>query len=173
MTAFADDHIDFFTVKMPQLAKSSPLEKLLTVDQFIIGQEVYNECVIRGKEKGEKDALLIEHVVNNKKITIREAQASLRKKLEHTFGITGGENETVALAVQEQCRMVIVDDKKGIIACKILTIPFMIALDVIVDLYENKRVSLSQAQHAFDRIKHFGWIRDDIIKTREKRLRRR
>ncbi len=153
------------------LAKASVLEELVKIDKFIISNLVYQESVVEGKERGMEDALLIEKLILENKIEVYKVAANAVKGLEKTFGIREGENETLSIGIGKKSRFVITDDKKSIIVCKIMKIPYMIAIDAVIDLYENKKISHEKALQAFDKIKKHGWLSEDIIKSREKRLK--
>lgn len=152
------------------LAKASILETIADVEDLIIGKCVYDETVVRGKKKSITDSLIIEKLVIDGKIKVGEASPDEMIKLKESFGITCGENETVAIAIKEKCRFVITDDKKCMVVCKVLNIPFMIALDVVVDLRVNKKISHNKAIRAFKKIKKCGWLSEKIIDSRWNKL---
>ena len=153
------------------LAKASVLETITDVDDLIISKCVYNETVVEGKKKSITDSLIIEKLMIDDKIKVGEAPIDERTKLKESFGITCGENETVVIAIKEQCRFVITDDKKCMVVCKMLSIPFMIALDVVIDLCVNKKISHNKAIHAFKKIRDCGWLSKEIIDSRWDKLK--
>ena len=136
-----------------------------------ISRGVYNETVVRGKKKSIKDSLIIEKLVIDGNIAVKEAPSDEKLRLKRSFGIIHGENETIGIAIKEGCKFVITDDKKAIVVCKILDIPFMIALDVVIDLYMNKRISYNKAIRSFIRIRDYGWLSEKIIKNRFGKLK--
>jgi len=152
------------------LAKASILETVAKLSEMIISTGVYNESVVQGKEKGKQDSLLIENLISSGKLGIRDAPRKKTKELKKSFGIRAGENETVAIAIKEKYQLLITDDKKCITVCKVLNIKFMIALDIVLDLYANRKISYEKAVDAFRQIKKYGWIGEDIIENRWKKL---
>jgi predicted nucleic acid-binding protein len=152
------------------LAKASVLETLSSVNVIVIGRMVYDESAVMGKELGKADSLLIERLVSEKRIIVMEAPIKEKSLLSHAYGIKGGENETVALALSTGCRKVLTDDHKNMAVCKTLDIPFMISLDAIIELYENERIPLSKAKEAFERVVENGWMREELVKVRRNRL---
>lgn len=146
------------------------MEILSTHGDIVISRMVYEESAVRGKELGKADSLLVERLVSEKKIIVMEAPVKEKNILREAYGIKGGENETVALALSTGCRKVLTDDHKNIVVCKTLDIPFMISLDAIIELHENERISLSKAKEAFERVVENGWMREELVKIRRNRL---
>jgi len=154
------------------LAKASILETVTGIDKVLISDGVYKE-VSRGKETGKPDSLLLERLLQEGKINLKTADKSSVDSLKKSFGIFAGENETISIAQETGARFVLIDDRKGINVCKALNLPFMTAIDVNIDLYENKLITFQKALDSFEKIKKFGWIGQDILDSREKRLKER
>jgi predicted nucleic acid-binding protein len=153
------------------LAKASVLESLTGIDKLVIGRVVYEESVLQGKTKSIPDALLIEKLVDEEKISIIQSGEKTRARLQKTLGLTGGENETLALAIDNNARIVLTDDRKNMVACKITGMPFMISLDAIIELYRGGKISKEKAFSAFENIKEHGWISEELIENRLKILK--
>lgn len=154
------------------LAKSSVLETVASVDELVISECVYKESVTRGKEKGRDDSLLIEKLVIEGKISIKKALPKDVARLMKAFGIKCGENETVAIAEKEGCRLVLTDDRKNMTVCKMMGIPYMVALDAIIDLRANGKITPDKAEKAFMIVADSGWIGDDILRDRREKLKK-
>jgi predicted nucleic acid-binding protein len=155
------------------LAKASVLETVAAEGDMLIPECVYEESVIRGKEKARPDSLIIEKLVSTGKIKVLGAPAEEKEKLKKSFGITCGENQTVALAISEKCRLVLTDDRKSMTVCRTLGIPYMIALDALIDLYYSNRITPKKAEEAFNSITETGWLSEEIIKTRRDLLKKK
>jgi predicted nucleic acid-binding protein len=153
------------------LAKASVLESLTGIDKLVIGRVVYEESVLQGKTKSIPDSLLIEKLVDEEKIIVLQAGEKTKAKLEKTLGLTGGENDTLALAIDNNARMVLTDDRKNIVACRITGMPFMISLDAIIELCQGGKISKEKAFFAFEKIKEHGWISEELIENRLKILK--
>ncbi len=155
------------------LAKASVLETVASVDVLAIPECVYEESAVRGKEKARPDSLVIEKLVAEGKIKVKKAPAEEKEKLNSSFGITCGENQTVALAIAEKCPLVLTDDRKSMTVCRTLGIPYMIALDAVLDVYYSDRITREKAREAFDSITETGWLSEEIIKSRRDLLEKK
>ena len=148
------------------LAKASVLETVAGADELAIPECVYEESALRGKEKARPDSLIIEKLVAEGKIKVKKAPPGEKEQLRTSFGITGGENQTVALALAEKSSLVLTDDKKNMTVCRTLGIPYMIALDCVLDLFSSGRITREKAKEAFETISSAGWLSEEIIKSR-------
>ncbi|HLB70229.1 MAG: hypothetical protein OIN88_01735 [Candidatus Methanoperedens sp.] len=146
------------------LAKVRLLEKFLTGKQAVIPLSVYNESVIRGKDKGREDAYLIEALVKNGKIKVSEPNKPTCKEVGSLFNLHGGERDVLALAKDMNIKCIICDDKKAINACKILELKFITALNVIIAMCLKGKISKEEAEKQIDMLDELGWYNIRIIK---------
>ncbi|WP_456475134.1 DUF3368 domain-containing protein [Candidatus Pyrohabitans sp.] len=97
------------------------LNKLYLLREFFaevyIPREVYREVVVRGKEEGYADALLVEEAI--KEGWIRVENAPLMKKL-LDYGIDRGEAEAISLALKLKCRQVLIDQSHARLAAEVV-----------------------------------------------------
>jgi len=152
------------------LAKASVLEAFAGSYELVLSDLVYEESVLRGREKARQDALLIAKLVDAGKIRVLEAPEARKGMLLKAFGISGGESETVALALEHGCDLVLTDDRKNMTVCKVLGIKYVIALDVVIRLYAAGVIDRGKLDEAFRRIVETGWLKDEIIQDRLKRI---
>ncbi len=80
-----------------------------------IPEEVYQETVIRGVEKKEKDSLIIDRFVKEKKIKVTKVGFPL----EFPF-LDAGEKAVLSLARQEKIQVVCIDEAQARNAAKLL-----------------------------------------------------
>ena len=96
------------------------LNKLYLLREFFaevyIPREVYREVVVRGKEEGYADALLVEEAI--KEGWIRVENAPPMKKLLN-YGIDRGEAEAISLALKLECREILMDQSHARFAAEI------------------------------------------------------
>ena len=106
------------------------LAKVELLDYFIgdykgmvlVPKEVEAEC---SHKKDTFDALLIQKRISEKKIDVSEvSNVVLCKKFMEDFSIDRGEAEAIALALDKRAKLIGVDDRNAIKACRILKIPF-------------------------------------------------
>jgi predicted nucleic acid-binding protein len=79
----------------------------------------------------------------------------------------------VALAITEKCDLVLTDDRKSMTVCRTLGIPYMIALDAVIDLCRSGRITKTKADEAFTSIIEIGWLGEDIIRSRKELLEKK
>ncbi len=155
------------------LSKATVLETVCALNVIVIGRSVYEESVARGREKGRPDSLIIEKLVAEGKIKVLAGPPKEMAILEASYGIRVGENETVAIALSTRGAKILTDDRKNMTVSKTLGIRFMIALDAVVELGCNGRITKEKAKEAFESVAGNGWIREEIIKERREKLFRR
>ena len=143
------------------LSKIKLLEKLAERNRIIVPKKVY-EKVAKGKEKGREDAFLVERMIREKKIMLRGANEKLKKDVEKTFNLHGGENEALAVALENK-DTVLTDDKKCITAAGTLKLNFITSLDVVIAMYKKGRIDKKRAMQSLDELLEYGWYKRGLI----------
>jgi predicted nucleic acid-binding protein len=126
-----------------------------------IPTEVHLECC-GGKKT--LDALMIRQVVDDSRIQVarvRDRKAVVR--LQEDFSLGTGEAEAIALALQTNARLVGIDDKNGINACKLLRIPFTTAANILIVCRERNLIGKSDAAGKLDLLAKYGRYKSSII----------
>jgi uncharacterized protein len=118
------------------------------------------------------DALVIRKALDEKKIQVRKVRnGKLATKLIADFTLGKGEAEAIALALDEKARMVGIDDKSGIDACKLLGLPFTTAIGLLVRSHQRGLVKLDDARARLSALARYGrykkYIIDDALRTLE------
>lgn len=145
------------------LAKATILEKFSEWKKTMITGTVYSE-VLEGKEKRFLDALLLERLVNEKKIHIDENfRKELVQKMVQDFGLGIGESESIAAASETKNRIVITDNKQGRKAAKIQGLNLSGSIDVVISLYIAKKITKEKALSALQVLKKEGWFQDYLV----------
>ena len=68
------------------LAKVDLIDFLLRLfDKILIPDSVYNEVVIKGKEKGHSDAIIIERAILNDKIEVKKVELGKNEHISTDF----------------------------------------------------------------------------------------
>ncbi len=146
------------------LAKITILEK--SCDYFknvIISPEVFDETVGMGKKKGFEDALIIESIIKNKKIQIKEIKNKKQIKMINQFNIYHGEAESLILYKQEKTDFLISDDsnlrkKKEIINANIIG-----SLSVILKLKKENKITKDKFTESIEKMRKIGWFSNAIL----------
>lgn len=144
------------------LAKVSVLETFVDRNDVATSKMVYEE-VVRGKEIGRKDSILVERIVHENKLKIITPSKSIKKEIGGLFNIKGGELGVISSAYKKK-HTILSDDKKCLNAAKALGIGFIISLDIIIALYKNKAINKEKAQECIDGLEDYGWYNKELIK---------
>jgi predicted nucleic acid-binding protein len=152
------------------LAKAELLETFIDdfPEQVSIPPHVQVECC---ENKDTFDAQLIARLIKEKRITVRKlknqtAAAQIRKD----FNLGKGEAEAIALAQATKAKLVFIEDRNGVNACKILKLPFTGVLGILLRMREKGLVSKEEALRKLELLQEYGRHRADIIADVRRRL---
>ena len=81
-----------------------------------------------------------------------------------------GEAEAIALAIARRARLVAIDDKSGINACKLLRVAFTTALAILVRMYEKGLIDRETATAKLGALERYGRYKADIVADARSRL---
>jgi predicted nucleic acid-binding protein len=145
------------------IAKAELLDLfLLNIGQPVaIPAEVERECC--GGRK-TLDSLLIQRALEASRMKVLTVKTRrLVGKLQEDFNLGKGEAEAIALALQEKARLLGIDDKGGINACKLLAIPFTNAVGILVRSREKRLLDGTEAFAKLAVLARNGRYRDSIL----------
>ncbi|MFQ6105518.1 MAG: DUF3368 domain-containing protein [Candidatus Hydrothermarchaeaceae archaeon] len=147
--------------------------------ELVIPRRVFNDVVVRGKEKGTPDAIITEKLVDNKAIEVVEVKdkdyLNFIKQLASDFlkPLHEGEAEVMALA-RERKAIAIIDESSAREVGKVLKIPIRGSIYLLVLLYKRRLISKEGVMEAFEEMVKTGWRvspRDyELIKKELKKL---
>lgn len=136
--------------------------------EVAIPQAVEEECC--GGQK-TLDALMIQKAVDELRIKVRSVRnRKLVRKLEEDFSMGRGESEAIALALQEKARLVGIDDKRGINACKLTGIPFTTAIAILLRSREKSLIDRNDALARLSSLARHGRYKSSILEDAKRRL---
>ena len=136
--------------------------------QVAIPAEVARECC--GAKKTQ-DALLIQKALDESGITVIPVKnGKLIAKLQADFSLGQGEAEAIALAVGERARLIGIDDKNGINACKLLGIPFTTAIGILLRSSEKGLLDRGSALASLDALARYGRYKNSIVEDAKSKL---
>ena len=130
--------------------------------------EVHRECC--GAKK-TLDALMIQEAVDDSRIqvvTVKDRKTVIRMQADFNLGT--GEAEAIALALQSKARIVGVDDKNGINACKLLRLPFTTAAGVLILCRQKNLIGRNEAADKLDLLAKYGRYKSSIVEDVRTRL---
>jgi len=151
------------------LSKVGLLEALVKKNAIFIPKKVYEE-VVKGREKGRLDSLIVEKLIQESKIKIKMPNKQIKNRIEKLFNIKGGELEVISLAYKTKS-LILTDDKKCINIAKTLNLDFANSLNVIISLYKKKQITKQKALWSIERLEDFGWYNKDLIKNSKEELK--
>jgi len=139
-----------------------------------IGMEVAIPRAVEEECCGGKktlDALMIQKAVDESRIKVRTVKnRKLVRKLEEDFSMGRGESEAIALALQEKARLVAIDDKRGINACKLTGIPFTTAIAILLRSREKGLIDRNEALTRLSSLARHGRYKSSIFEDAKRRL---
>jgi hypothetical protein len=117
------------------------------------------------------DALIIRKALDEAKIKVRKVRnGKLITKLVADFNMGRGEAEAIALALEEKARIVGIDDRVGIDACKLLGLPFTTAIGLLVRSRQKGLIGLDDARFRLSALARYGRYRKSILDDALQRL---
>jgi predicted nucleic acid-binding protein len=152
------------------LAKAELLEKFLDqiAQEVVIPKEVERESC---RVKKSFDALIIQRAISEKKIAVKAIKdRNLVAQLQRDFALALGEAEAIALAIARRARLVAIDDKSGINACKLLRVAFTTALAILVRMHEKGLIDRETATAKLGALERYGRYKADIVADARSRL---
>lgn len=151
------------------LAKMEALDKMLKSirETVMIGEQVYKEVTA----KDTFDAKLITSRVKEGIIEIRKMRKmQLFKDVMKDFGCGAGEAESITLSI-ESGEGIATDDKKAINACKLLKVRWATTADLLVEMYDKKKITKEEALAYADRLEKYGWYGRMLIEKLKEKIK--
>jgi predicted nucleic acid-binding protein len=152
------------------------MAKTETLDSFLddvglavaIPLEVEKECC---SVKKSMDALMIRKALDESRIrVIAVKDRKLITRVQGDFGIGRGEAEAIVLALAEKARVLGIDDKNGINACKLLGVAFTTAIGILVRMSEKRLLTTSEALAKLEGLRKHGRYKKSILEDARRKL---
>ena len=140
------------------LEKANLLGIFVNKNTMIIPKYVFKEVVEEGLIRNFIDAVKINQLIKNKKISIKE----VTEKMDFSISLGRGEKEVIELFYQEKADKVIVDDKKVLNLCKILKISYLTVHSVLFDLLKKDLIDKDKAIRSLEILNNEGRYSSDI-----------
>jgi predicted nucleic acid-binding protein len=144
------------------LAKITTLAASCQHFQYVITPEkVYRE-MMKGLERGETDALIVEDMVKAGMIKIKTADDSLVSRVAQ-FNVSGGEAEAVALYWKENASFLATDDdnvrkKRLLLGVEVIGTPA-----ILLALLKSKLISGKKYGEAVAELRKIGWFSNAVL----------
>ncbi len=147
------------------LTKTNLVNELVEFGNLFIGEKVFDEIVVKGKNKGKEDAFIVSKLVSEGKIKI--VKLNDKKFFEFIlkeFRLDEGEAEVIALAYASMPSIVFTDDLEAIKACKTQGIIYFTSLLFLVKLVREKKMSVETGLNKLEKLSRIGFYSRDLIK---------
>jgi predicted nucleic acid-binding protein len=130
--------------------------------------EVEKECC---SVKKSLDALMIRKALDESRIkVIGVKDRKLVTKVQEDFGLGRGEAQAIVLALAEKARVLGIDDKNGINACKLLSVAFTTAMGILVRMREKRLLTTSEALVKLEGLAKHGRYKTSIPEEARRQL---
>jgi len=137
-------------------------------DVILIPQSVYNEIVVKGKEEGHSDAILLEQAISNEKIKVEKVKADIQKI--STSKLHQGEINVILLALQLEVENILLDDEEARIFARKLKIKVQGTLGILIELFKQKFLELEEALKYLKKINAIMYLSSDVYSHVENEL---
>ena len=137
-------------------------------DVILIPQSVYNEIVVKGKEEGHSDAILLEQAISNEKIKVEKVKADTQKI--STSKLHQGEINAILLALQLEVENILLDDEEARIFARKLKIKVKGTLGILIELFKQKFLELEEALKYLKKINAIMYLSSDVYSYVEDEL---
>ena len=146
------------------LAKVNRLELLKKLYRKVhIPEEVYHEVVIRGKEERYSDAFIIEREINDS-IEVMKVGREYSKEAEGLHRIIGsGESGAIALAIQERCGLLLIDNLEPRKIAEAKDIRCRSTPGIALEALAKKVIDHDEYENLIKGLSGFAWLSGDIV----------
>lgn len=139
-------------------------------DVILIPQSVYNEIVVKGKEEGHSDAIILEQAISNEKIKVEKVKSDTQKI--STSKLHQGEINAILLALQSEVEIILLDDEEARIFARKLKIKVKGTLGILIELFKQKFLKLEEALKYLKKINAIMYLSSDVYSYVENKLRK-
>ena len=152
------------------LAKIDLLPMAAERTSIVIPEEVRGEVLAKPKVY---DAQIIARMIRDGNILVKKVkQGSETRKICEQFRIDPGEAAALILAMKKKCAIGI-DDGPGIRAAKVLGIPFVTAMNILVEFCERGILDQPSAMSKLESLQMVGRYHIQIVEDARSSIRKR
>lgn len=117
------------------------------------------------------DSLMIQKALDESRIkVIAVKNRKMVERLVADLGLGLGEAEAVVLALTQKAKVLGIDDKNGINACKLLGIAFTTAIGILIRMREKRMLDGEEALAKLEILAKHGRYKQSILEDARKRL---
>ncbi|MHA1595624.1 MAG: hypothetical protein ACTSXJ_05660 [Candidatus Baldrarchaeia archaeon] len=147
------------------LAKSSNKDLLrLLFGKILVPPAVYEEVVVRGKEIGARDALLVERNIKEGVLEVVAIDDDKVKSVENMLPtkLSAGEREAIAIAATRNLP-IILDDLAAVRVCMDLDLETLTSEIVLITALIEGLISAREFEERLSRLLNYKRVRTDVL----------
>ncbi len=153
------------------LARVGLIDFLLKLyDIVLIPESVYNEVVIKGKEEGYSDAIIVEQAIVEKRIIVKTVKSENKEVF--SFNLHSGELDVIRLALDSKTELVLLDDDEARIIARGLKLKVKGTLGVLIDLVKNRYLGLKDSLRYLKELNSIMYLSSDVYNFVEEMLKK-
>ncbi len=137
---------------LAKLGKLDLLRKLF--NKIFIPTAVYEEAVLKGKEKSFIDARVIEQAINEKWIEVKKVNLNNKERYSE---IDIGESEAIELAKTLNSNLLLIDDAPARVIAESFGLNVKGTLFVLMKAYSNKLINENEIRNLLSRLISSGF----------------
>ena len=138
-------------IHLSKISKISYLKHLF--NKIIIPKEVFNEIVVKGREFNKKDVILIEQLIEENFIVVKESSSKITIPNLHS-----GELKALALCGELKIKSLMIDDKEGFDAALILGLHPLRTTSLLLRLLHIKRITFNEYKESLLNLSESGYF---------------
>lgn len=137
-------------------------------DVILIPQSVYDEIVVKGKEEGHSDAIILEQAIINEKIKVEKIKKENRNIT--SSKLHQGEINAILLALQLKVEIILLDDEEARIFARKLKINVKGTLGILIEFLNNSFLELEEAIQYLKKLNAIMYLSSDVYSLVEDEL---
>lgn len=138
-------------IHLSKIGKISRLKRLF--EKVFIPKEIYEEVVVKGKSLNKKDVVLIEALIEENFIEVKETASKIEMPNLHL-----GELKAIALCKELKIKNLLIDDKEGYDAAELIGLNPLRTTALLLRLLDKKFVKFSEYKESLLKLSESGYF---------------
>ena len=151
------------------LAKASILEAC-TESYTVHASDYVADEVLEGKKRLYDDALLVERLLADGKITLTKSDTILTTHVMKDFIMGKGEASCISTAIKNKDWAVATDNRQGRKAARIHNLKLLGCLSLVIAMYKRKKIDKEKAMQSLSILQKSGWYHPSLIERAKEDL---
>lgn len=138
-------------IHLSKISKISYLKRIF--EKIFIPKEIYGEVVIKGKELNKKDVVLIEALIKENFIEVKENSSNVEMLNLHT-----GELKAISLCNELKIKNLLIDEKEGYDAAEIMGLSPLRTTALLLILLDKKIIEFNEYKESLLALSESGYF---------------